>query len=277
MGATPQRCFAIALLTLFLCLGVPADAIAQEATPTPATGAQAGPAEVLMHDEPALMDHLGRVPLMRVTFAPGAALPATFVEPRREDSHPYFPERLILFVEKGTFAFDVASASFSAEAGERVDVAEGAAVAIRNSGAIEGSLLVLRGRQDYREFFPMDDFELNEFAPDGVAFDQLFLHIDLRSRLLDVRLSLHRITLQPGEAFQAFDFGGTTPTRSILIRIDSGAIVEADAPAEAEVTPEAEELNVYAGGFLIESGLRAVGVEPAVLLVARIAEASGVP
>ena len=281
--SVPATRLVLTTLLLAAALLFPAAAIAQEPTPdrnapvkadgTP-IGSEAAGIERLVDDQPLLTDEFGRVPLMRATFAPGAELPPAFEIPERDEPIPFFlDEELLILVERGTFSFTTDAETVTADEGERIELSVAASLSIRNDGEDEGSLLILRTAFDYLARFPLSEFSLNPVAPEGIVFDHLFKRQDLRGRLLEVRFSLDRVTLQPGEELASLDFGGPTATRSISLRMESGAIVGPDGTTETEpLTPDGES-NAASIDPPDDIAVRAIGTEPAVFLVARVAEA----
>jgi hypothetical protein len=78
---------------------------------------------------------------------------------------------------------------------------------------------------------------------------------------MEVRFSLDRVTLQPGDEMDSLDFGGSTETLSIQV----GSDIDLDT-LETDVASEP--------GAPSDLSARAVGTEPAVFLVGRVAEAA---
>jgi hypothetical protein len=254
-------------------MSAPAGWATPGATPGGTPGATALPSGVererLIEDAPAQLDQFGRVPLARLTFAPGAELPAG-----------YLVGPLVAVVEAGAFEVQVGAAQSpsTVAAGGRVDVADAAAVAARNTAAVEGSWLVLVLRRDI-SWFEADFWGLPEqAAAPGVALRLLFTDQSPVDRLFPVRTAVDRLVLAPGAALPSVDLGGPTPALFVALRVEAGAV----SPA-GPVGAEAGGADVLRAGdyatFDVASvisgeaaGVHSVGEGPAVLLLARVAE-----
>ena len=244
--------------------------------PVKTDGARTAAVERLVDDRALLLDEFGRVPLLRTTFAPGAELPSTFDIPEQDEPIPFFQEDLLILVEGSTFSVTTGGETVTVEEGQQIELAATTAspgLSVRNDGEAEGSLLVLRTVTEFEGRFPLNDHLLNQVAPKGIEFEQFFKRQDLVSRLLKVRLSLDRVTLSPGDELDSLDFGGTTGTLFVYLRMEAGAITGPEGTTEAEpLTPDSEV--EFGLGVASESAVRAVSTEPAVFLVARVAEAA---
>ena len=271
----------VTLALLAISATVPGSVLAQEAfldrnAPVKMDEAETDGVERLVDDRALLLDEFGRVPLLRITFAPGAELPSTFEIPEQDDPIPYFQEGLLILVEGSTFSVTTGGETVTVEEGQQIELAATTAspgLSVRNDGEAEGSLLVLRTVTEFEGRFPLNDYLLNQVAPKGIEFEQFFKRQDLVSRLLKVRLSLDRVTLSPGDELDSLDFGGTTGTLFVYLRMEAGAITGPEGTTEAEpLTPDSEV--EFGLGVASESAVRAVGTEPAVFLVGRVAEAA---
>lgn len=262
----------VALVGLLAAL--PSPALAREATPG-ATPPPPGVArERLIEDRPAQLDLLGRVPVARLAFTPGAELPAGFL------AGP-----LLVVVEAGAFDVQIDEASSTVGAGELLEVADGAAVAARNAADADGAWLVLDLHRDMAWSGPgaMQGAPEQQPAP-GVDFQFLFPEVAVRDRLLPVRLALDRMALAPGAALPPVDLGGAPPTLFVALRVEAGAVTvggpaegaEGGATPAAGATPRGEVvLRTGDSERLSPSeavGVHAVGGEPAVVLLVRVAE-----
>jgi quercetin dioxygenase-like cupin family protein len=262
----------VALVGLLAALPLPT--LAREATPG-ATPPPAGFArERLIEEMPGQLDPLGRVPLARLIFAPGAELPADFL------AGP-----LLAVVEAGAFDVQVGAASLMVGPGERIEIADGSAVAAHNTADAEGAWLVLGLRRDQAWFAPgaMQGPPEQDPAP-GVVFRMLFPRTFLIDRLFPVRLTLDRVALAQGAMLPSVDLGGPTPTRYVALRVEAGAVAAARTldGAAGGATPAAGatlggEAVLRAGDVAYidageDGGVQAVGAEGAVLLLVRAAE-----
>jgi hypothetical protein len=269
-------CF-VALALAVLSTGA-APTEARQATPdrnapVKVDGSGAARIERLVVNRPAITDEFGRVPLLRATFAPGAELPPVFEIPERSEPIPYFfEEELLILVDSGAFAFTTEAETVAAGEGKRIELSVTTSLAIRNEGDVEGSLLMLRTAFNVIGRWPLNEFALNPVAPEGIVFDTVFKQQSLAARLMEVRISLDRVTLEPGDELGSLDLSGRGDAMAIHLRMEDGAIVG------PEGSTEAEPLTPGSGGSASfkrpgDLAVRAVGSEPAVFLVVWVARA----
>jgi hypothetical protein len=262
----------VALVGMLAALPLPA--LAREAAPGATPPPSGFARERLIEETRGQMDPLGRVPLARLAFAPGAELPAGFL------AGP-----LLVVVEAGAFDVQIDAASSTVGAGELLEVADGAAVAARNAADAEGAWLVLDLHRDLAWFGPGAMQGPPEQAPaPGVAFRFLFREVAVRDRLFPVRLALDRVALAQGATLPSVDLGGPTPTRFVALRVEAGAVAlggpaegAADGATPAAGATPGSEAVLRAGDSErlapTEAGpARAVGEDGAVLLLVRVAE-----
>jgi len=218
-----------------------------------------------------MTDALGRIPLCRLAFEPGASLPDTFL------SGPFVPH-----VGAANF-FNVSPGDgtlIQVTTGDKIEVPQGAAVAATNVSDEDGSWLVLGladPAQDMSAWFTSQAFSFGgaqDPAP-GIKWRWVFLEQDLYDRYRPTRFAVDRITLAPDTALAEQDLEGSTPTRSIGIAVEVGTIsIHASSPATPDPSTDTTLSSGDAEFFDVAEArtIRATGRAPATFLLVRAAE-----
>lgn len=265
---TKSQAWRLMLLVVVACL-VSAGSIAEGAATTVAAPASptAGGAtqdKRLFAEMPGNLDDLGRVPLSRLGFAPGASLP---------DDLLIGPA--VVFIEAGQFRFSIDGHAIDVAAGAPITVRDGVVIAARNTSNAEGSWLILwqygtvEAILAAQQRLPFDFLCPTPCLPTGLTHALLFLEINLRGQLMPARFSVDRVTLQPGDELDSLDFGGETAVTALFLRVESGAVelVEQAIGIGAGMEDDTEVLTATE-----PSRARVVGLTPAIVLVVRVAE-----
>ena len=170
--------------------------------------------ESLLTAIPAERDDLGRIPLARITLAPGAEAPDTFL------AGP-----IAAVVESGTVEVVLGDTVVTVPVGQLVTAVEGSSLTARNPTDTPVSLLALPQvtRDDW-------GIALSEFPPPGVTFTLLIPYQELMQRQAPGLFSLDRITLEPGAAYTPAASASTTSSLdAIAILVESGTVATDDA------------------------------------------------
>jgi hypothetical protein len=177
------------------------------ATPTDRSSGAVGAAPLVAGVAGAL-DAAGRAPLARLTFAPGAALPAG------ELAGP-----LVAVVEAGTFAATAGAAVAALGPGDALEAAAGEDVTARATGAGGGSWLVLLLAPPVDWTFA--GVEAGTPLP-GLDFRPLVPHVDLGAREAPARFWLDRVVLGPGAVLDLAAPCRGEPASYHLVRAERG-------------------------------------------------------
>jgi len=170
--------------------------------------------ESLLTSIPAERDDLGRIPLARITLAPGAEAPDTLL------AGP-----IAAVVESGTLEVTFGENVITLPSGQLLTAEESTALIARNPTDTPVSLLALPQvtRDDW-------GIALSEFPPPGVTFTLLIPYQELMQRQAPGLFSLDRITLEPGAAFTPAASASTTSSLdAIAILVESGTVATDDA------------------------------------------------
>lgn len=206
--------------------------------------------ESLLAEIPAERDDLGRIPLARITLAPGATAPDTL-----------FAGPIAAVVESGSVEAILGDIVVTTPAGQSLTAVPGASLTVRNPTDAPVTLLALpeETRDDW-------GVTLSEFPPPGVAFALLIPYQELMQRQAPGLFSLDRITLDPGAAYTP-TASGASSLDAIAILVESGAITTSDAFSTAP-------LNAGDNAILSPGAtLQATNDGPATLLLVRVTNA----
>jgi hypothetical protein len=169
--------------------------------------------EALILATPGQLDELGRIPLARLSFAPGAALPDDFLK-----------GPLVAAVESGAIEVRLGETPVTLLGGQMISADEEAVLDVRNSSDdAPGTLLVLPLAAGSKWGNPLE-----ENPPPGVDFDFLFPEQDLLRRSLPQQFAVERVVLPPGATLDVGDRAGAAPEYTALL-IESGTVVMTDA------------------------------------------------
>ncbi len=232
---------------------------AAQATP----GAAGTLGERLIHEAPGMTDQFGRIPLSRLSFDARGELPiGILVGP------------LVAIVESGEFEVEAATAGFVGP-GDRLVVGPGIAVSARNTTDDPGSWLALILVTEEDRDAATAQFEAQiysnltpEMVPTDIEHRLLTRRQNIRSRLYPARFTLETVVLAPGAGLESLDLGGPTPVVGIGVIVERGRIRLTGKPNwDPLVTGEDTQFEADD-----DSGVQAVGDEPALLLVVRMGE-----
>lgn len=219
--------------------------------------------ERLLAEASGYLDNLGSVPLVRLTIAAGAELPAGVL------AGP-----LLAVVETGTFDLRVGHTAGSVGPGDRIVAGWAEIVTARNIGADDGVWLVLAlGPADPRPVrFPWDKLE-GDAAPPGVALARADAYQDFMDIDTSVRISLDRVTLSRWAVLPSADLGGEMATERVVLVVEAGEVTVPGEPTGSTPGPDsrlrAGDVKTFWAGDA--SSVRARG-GPAEVLLVRVAK-----
>lgn len=211
--------------------------------------------EALILATPGQLDEFGRIPLARLSFAPGAALPDEFLH-----------GPLVAAVESGAVEVQLGETVVALLGGQMILADEEAVLAARNSSDdVPGTILVLplTARDGW-------GIPLEESPPPGVGFDFLFPEQDLLKRLSPQQFIVDRVVLSPGAIIDARDRASPAPEYTALLVVSGSVIVSGaeDAAGEGHVVTAGGTMRVPAGALV-----EAAASQPAELLLVDVISA----
>lgn len=226
------------------------------ATPPPATVPRVAEQQRIFDDLPVLLDDLGRVPVGRITFEPGATLSSDLIVV------PIFA-----VVEKGTFEVTIDGVVTTLGPLDHIEIEGDSRTQIENIGPTNGSWVAVAqlSMDTFADFdlWVSTDFELTP----GIVTVALAPMQSIRDRLALRLLSVDLLDIPTGMTVDSLDFDGSTATESLVV-----VVVEGDIhPSNDETIDDGEVIELSADEMDI--GWRAIGAKAATLLIFRVAEA----
>ena len=209
--------------------------------------------ETLFAEELGTTDVLGRIPLARLTFAPGTEIAADVM------AGP-----LAGLIESGTFEIVLGEMTVTLPAEEYFSAEDGATFPLRNIGDDAGSVLVLplTARDDWGA-------TLAETLPPGITFEILFPDQDLLNRLSSRQFTVDRVVLEPGATLDPSQRTGETPEyAAILVERGAVAVVAGDGTASSGKPVTAGDTLRVPAGTVIQTA----SDQPAEILVIQVSE-----